>query len=395
MHRGCVMRIVTGSADKTARVWEIDDDEDRIDLTFHNRFDSVGAPVDGSKQHVRTLTGHDGAVHSVCVSPDGQRIVTGSADGTARVWKLTDGALVRTLEGHAGGVLSVCVSPDGERIVTGSADETARVWAMADGALVRTLEGHSAAGRVLSSRTYPSGAGMYVCSNNSSVKSVCVSPDSKHLVTGSADGMARVWLMADGALVHTLEGHTGAVRSVCVSPDGARIVTASNDQTARWWRLADGKCLGRTKGANWSERHGGEVSSARCLGEYIVTGSYDGTARMWRMADGRPEPERELDVMRPVHSVCVSPDSKHLVTGSADGMARVWRTADGKALLGQELWGHTDTVLSVCFAPEPQSPAADPPAIVARAAGKRPRQDESASSASPWPPGVTSASPWT
>ena len=76
---------------------------------------------------MRTLKGHTSFVLSVCVTPDGLHVVTGSGDRTARVWLLADGSLVRTLEGHTGSVHSVCVTPDGQRVVTGSGDKTARV----------------------------------------------------------------------------------------------------------------------------------------------------------------------------------------------------------------------------------------------------------------------------
>ena len=65
--------------------------------------------------------------------------------------------------------------------------------------------------------------------------SVCVTPDGLHVVTGSNDKTARVWLLADGSHVRTLEGHTGFVRSVCVTPAGRHVVTGSEDKTARVW----------------------------------------------------------------------------------------------------------------------------------------------------------------
>ena len=93
--------VVTGSGDKTARVWRLDN----------------GA-------HVRTLEGHLDWVSSVCATVDGKYVVTGSGDKTARVWRLDDGAHVRTLEGHSDYVSSVCVTTDGEYVVTGSMDYT-------------------------------------------------------------------------------------------------------------------------------------------------------------------------------------------------------------------------------------------------------------------------------
>ena len=70
---------------------------------------------------------------SVAFSPDGQRIVTGSEDRTAKVWEAASGHELVTLKGHSNGILSVAFSPDGQRIVTGSLDQTAKVWEAANG----------------------------------------------------------------------------------------------------------------------------------------------------------------------------------------------------------------------------------------------------------------------
>ena len=61
-------------------------------------------------------------------SPDGQRIVTGCADGTAKLWETITGKELLTLKDHSSAIRSVAFSPDGQRIVTGSWDKTAKVW---------------------------------------------------------------------------------------------------------------------------------------------------------------------------------------------------------------------------------------------------------------------------
>ena len=66
-------------------------------------------------------------------SPDGQRIVTGSWDQTAKVWEAASGRELLTLKGHSDAIVSVAFSPDGQRIVTGSEDQTAKVWEAASG----------------------------------------------------------------------------------------------------------------------------------------------------------------------------------------------------------------------------------------------------------------------
>jgi hypothetical protein len=61
-------------------------------------------------------------------SPDGSRVVTASADNTARLWDANTGAGLAMLLGHEGEVHSAVFSPDGSRVVTASADNTARIW---------------------------------------------------------------------------------------------------------------------------------------------------------------------------------------------------------------------------------------------------------------------------
>jgi WD40 repeat protein len=74
------------------------------------------------------LEGHTDIVYDAAFSPDGQRIVTASGDGTARVWNAANGQLQAKLEGHTDAVWHAAFSPDGQRIVTASADGTARVY---------------------------------------------------------------------------------------------------------------------------------------------------------------------------------------------------------------------------------------------------------------------------
>jgi hypothetical protein len=80
-----------------------------------------------SLYEVRRLTGHQDAVTSVAVTPDGRYVVSGSWDSTVRVWELTTGKEVRRLTDDIY-VVSLAVTPDGRYLVCGCEDGTVRVW---------------------------------------------------------------------------------------------------------------------------------------------------------------------------------------------------------------------------------------------------------------------------
>ena len=150
------------------------------------------------------LGGHDGSVHSAAFSPDGSRIVTASADKTARIWDAASAKEIAVLRGHDESVNSAAFSPDGSRIVTASEDKTARIWDAASAKEIAVLRGH-----------------------DESVNSAAFSPDGSRIVTASGDKTARIWDAASAKEIAVLRGHDGAVNSAAFSPDGSRIVTAS------------------------------------------------------------------------------------------------------------------------------------------------------------------------
>jgi WD40 repeat protein len=68
---------------------------------------------------LKTLNGHSNYVRSVAYSPDGTKIISGSYDGTIKIWNANTGQCLKTLEGHSDRVLSVAYSPDGTKIISG------------------------------------------------------------------------------------------------------------------------------------------------------------------------------------------------------------------------------------------------------------------------------------
>lgn len=74
------------------------------------------------------MVGHTGNIASVAWHPTGHQLITGSSDGTARIWSTHTGALVRTLDNHTGGVIEVGWRHNGYSLVTGSDDGSTNVW---------------------------------------------------------------------------------------------------------------------------------------------------------------------------------------------------------------------------------------------------------------------------
>ena len=151
------------------------------------------------------------------------------------------------------------------------------------------------------------------------VTSVAFSPDGATLASGSDDETVRLWRVADGAPLRTLEGHTDYVRSVAFSPDGATLASGSGDNTVRLWGVADGAALRTLEG------HTSFVTSVAFSpdGATLASGSGDKTVRLWRVADGahlRTLEGHTLFVM----SVAFSPEGATLASGSPDGTVLLW-----------------------------------------------------------------------
>ena len=210
---------------------------------------------------VVTLAGHTDEVRCVASALDG-RIITGSEDGTVKVWR--DGVCARTIQAHTEWVTEVAVLPGGARFVSVSTDGTAKLWTL-DGVLERTFE-----------------------MGNNTVLCVAALPDGVHFVVGLGDGPNRGEFRlyhVDGTLVHTFKGHTNRVyaapvEAVAVTPDGQHIISGSVDTLVKVWSVATkslvSTCAGRTL-----------VCAVVAMpdNQRFLSGGYDKTVRVW-LLDG-------------------------------------------------------------------------------------------------------------
>ena len=91
------------------------------------------------------LSGHSKSVLSTCFARDNRTLLSGSADGTIRVWDSQTGELHAQLEDHQGAVTCVRLSPDGSMMASVSADKTIRLWKFPGNEIIRLAFFYTAA----------------------------------------------------------------------------------------------------------------------------------------------------------------------------------------------------------------------------------------------------------
>ena len=311
--------IVSGSNDNTVKLWDIDNN--KLVHTFDKHEQSVKTVsfspdgqylVSGSNDkklklwHVEdkvllhTYDAHKSGVNSVGFSPDGQYIVSGSDDKTVKLWDVENQILLHTFKSHKARVNSVDFSTDGQYIVSGSRDKTVKLWGVKDGVLLYTFEGHE-----------------------SGVNSVAFSPNRQYLVSGSLDKTVKLWDVKDLVLLHTFDGHEFEVNSVEFSPDGQYLVSGSNDKTVKLWDVEDRVLLHTFDG------HESGVNSVSFSpdGQYLVSGSLDKTVKLWHI-ENQVLLHTFDNYKLSVNSVAFSPDGRYIVSGSSDKKVKLWLGTD-------------------------------------------------------------------
>jgi len=130
------------------------------------------------REPLREFKGPRSAVEAVAFGPDGRRALSGSHDGTVRLWEIGTGTEIRVFKGHTDMVESVVFAPDGRRALSGSCDHTVRLWDVETGAMIREFRGHAGG-----------------------VWSVAFGPNGRRALSGGRDGMVRLWDLETGKLI--------------------------------------------------------------------------------------------------------------------------------------------------------------------------------------------------
>lgn len=245
--------IVTGGEDNLVKIWKLQ----KGNLVLKYRF----------KQHSQAVT-------SVALSKNGKLCASCSWDSTMNIWNLENGEHIAQINVKPEKLRTLVFGPDDKLIITGSHTGMIIFHNVETGVAEKIFDGnkcimsltYSSDCKYIAIRTFDCSA--YILDNaenkswhslddSVSVRSLCFSPDSQLLLTGSADCSIRLYDVKHLNVVVTLSGHYYLVSTVAFSPNGKYFASGSLDNTVKIWELAYKRCVHTFK------HHIGQVSDVK------------------------------------------------------------------------------------------------------------------------------------
>lgn len=296
-HKGCVSSVVFSpdnssvisvSDDSTIKIWGADsggvektitDYTDTILSICYNKEKDllVTASVDknviiwdSKTYNVKVVIPHPSPVCYAAFNPDGNNVVTASADSIVRIWDWSNTKkTIRELIGHTDAVRIACFSPDKKHLVTGSDDFTIKIWDLTkkeSDACVKSIELKEYC--VVRCVDYNKKGDIIICTADTNVYLLdvnddynllcpplknkggawwtCFSPNEKTIATTSFNDVC-LWEFDEDKkkcqLIKVLKGHSAPITHLSFSDDGNRLLSSSSDETIRLWDLSESKEL--------------------------------------------------------------------------------------------------------------------------------------------------------
>ncbi len=348
----------------------------------------------------QTMLGHEGPVTALAFSPDNARIVSGSADKTARIWTVADSKEVAKYAAHTNTVTAVAFTPNGQQVVSGAADNILKLWNAADGVEQKNFAGHTGAisgvlvhpnGQVVSASADQTvrfwnpadGAQVRAITHGQPVTSMALTRDGNKLAATGSDNNVKLYNANDGAVLFTFAGHGGVPKTVGFSADNTRLVSTGADNAAIVWDVATGELLEKMPVAagiafaqfatnlpnslvigqndkaivavttHIERTLAGQTKAITALqfnrgGDAVFTSSEDGTIRRYVVANGQQQFAANHGA--PVHDLDQSVDGNWLASAGENKEIRIWNAGNGAAGPKHQLAGFEAPVRSVAFA---------------------------------------------
>eukprot|EP00118_Oscarella_pearsei_P026209 m.309608 g.309608 ORF g.309608 m.309608 type:complete len:1260 (+) comp47090_c0_seq1:159-3938(+) len=272
-------------------------------LTCSDNF-SVLIWATGSGKVASIFEGHQDIVHCARFSSDGQKVVSCSADGTAKVWDSLKGTLVTEFsnDDDENAIFSCSFSPNDKFVVSSSEDGTVKVWDSSTGSLKFTCDPP----------------------HESCVVACAFSSNNKRIASCSEDCTLKLWNAVDGSLIATFTGHEATVNDCAFSPNGTTLVSASNDYTVRIWdELEKETPVQKTLKKKTNQECCYPMLCCAYSAKLIAAGGADSNIEIWE-ASGYSHLFTLSGHTGWVHSCNFSKGGDRLVSSSDDGNVKIW-----------------------------------------------------------------------
>lgn len=158
------------------------------------------------------------------------------------------------------------------------------------------------------------------------VSAVAVHPAGDRVAAAGDDHLIRIFELAEGKLLHQLEGHTDWVRGLDFSPDGAKLVSVGQDGRVQFWNVDEGREIRQL------HRIGASLQAVRFSrsGDRLYVAGFDSFLRLLTADEGHLTASWKCS-SSDVRAVAVSQDDSLVAAAGRDGVIRIWNQ-DGQVV---------------------------------------------------------------
>ena len=277
-----------------------------------------------TRSRVRALKEHAGWIMHLAWTPDGNFLITASADKTIKmfgahqnfVWSRYE--CIHTFVGHSGIVMGIAITPDSSKMVSCGKDKTIRLWDLKD-AVKNLLRKESDRAQIYCIRGNPE----YYDGHARTVMKACFNPNGTDFMTCSEDMTVKRWLLDSGELVMTYTGHKEPVLAVHYRYDGVFLASASHDKTVKLWDVENGRCAMTLKGHK-DAVYDVKFTSPTNKGRFLISCGHDSRIIVW-------DSKKNFDVAHIfgthlgwILSLAISPDGYRFASTGGDHRCNVY-----------------------------------------------------------------------
>ncbi len=179
-----------------------------------------------------SLDAHDSSITSLCLSENRMRLISGSKDGTIKVWNPTSGQCLNTLRGHNHKVFTVTCDSNFDYILSGGEDKTVRLW---NTSALSDDDAHTPKNSILCEQilTQPKAAVHVVKRNDTNTHFAAIGDEAK----------IYIWEFPSCTFLHPLEGHRKEIYTIDFHPSSPWIISGGRDKTIKLWNYLTSELL--------------------------------------------------------------------------------------------------------------------------------------------------------